>query len=275
MTAHLLIPLYIEPDPNSVIELYYTKPMIFLLSNRLRIYLFNLVTSYVYFTVLCFSEPPVRQHLKNVYGTLAISTVAAAGGASVHLYTDYLRASFFTSIGAIVTFFLLLMTPDNGKNTMQRLSYLLAFAALTGLGLGPVLEMIIMINPSIIVTAIFGTAVVFTSFTLCALFATDGKFLFLAAPLVNIMTYMMIAGLLNIFIGSQIIYNVQMLVGLGIMVCFVLYDTQAIIEKRRLGNKDFVSHSLDLFVDLIGIFRRIIQILLQKEEMDRRRRNRD
>lgn len=221
------------------------------------------------------SEPAVKQHLRNVYGCLALSTMSAAAGASVHMYTDFLQAGFLTSIGAIVTFFMLIMTPDNGKNTKQRLAYLLAFAGLTGLGLGPVLEMVIMINPSIIVTALLGTFVVFTSFTLCALFAESGRWLFLAAPLVNIMSYMMLAGLANIFIGSQIIYNIQILVGLGIMVCFVLYDTQAIIEKRRLGNKDFITHSLDLFVDLIGIFRRIIQILLQKEEYERRRKNKE
>lgn len=45
---------------------------------------------------------------------------------------------------------------------------------------------------------------------------------------------------------------------------FVLYDTQLIIEKRRHGDKDFISHSVDLFVDLLGIFRRLVIILIQK-----------
>lgn len=45
---------------------------------------------------------------------------------------------------------------------------------------------------------------------------------------------------------------------------FVLYDTQLIIEKRRHGDKDFILHSVDLFVDLLGIFRRLVVILAQK-----------
>lgn len=52
--------------------------------------------------------------------------------------------------------------------------------------------------------------------------------------------------------------------GLLIMCGFVLYDTQLIIEKRLAGDKDFVTHSIDLFIDFIGIFRRLMVILSQK-----------
>ncbi|XP_046688378.1 probable Bax inhibitor 1 [Homalodisca vitripennis] len=51
---------------------------------------------------------------------------------------------------------------------------------------------------------------------------------------------------------------------------FVLYDTQLIIEKRRQGDKDFVAHSVDLFIDFIGIFRRLIIILAEKEDRNKR-----
>jgi hypothetical protein len=52
--------------------------------------------------------------------------------------------------------------------------------------------------------------------------------------------------------------------GLALMCGFVLYDTQLIIEKRRAGDRDFILHSVDLFVDLLGIFRRLVIILAQK-----------
>ena len=45
---------------------------------------------------------------------------------------------------------------------------------------------------------------------------------------------------------------------------FVLFDTQLIIEKRRMGNKDFVQHALELFIDFIGMLRRLLIILTQK-----------
>lgn len=49
-----------------------------------------------------------------------------------------------------------------------------------------------------------------------------------------------------------------------LMCGFVLFDTQLIIEKRRMGSKDFVQHALELFIDFIGMFRRLVIILTQK-----------
>lgn len=51
---------------------------------------------------------------------------------------------------------------------------------------------------------------------------------------------------------------------------FVLYDTQLIIEKRRMGNQDFVQHALELFIDFIGIFRRLVIILTQKVKKEKK-----
>lgn len=56
------------------------------------------------------------------------------------------------------------------------------------------------------------------------------------------------------------------------MAAFVLFDTQMIMEKRRAGSTDCVKHSLDLFIDLVSIFRRLLVILMQKEEREQRKR---
>lgn len=48
------------------------------------------------------------------------------------------------------------------------------------------------------------------------------------------------------------------------MSAFILYDTQAIMEKHRAGNTDCIKHSLDLFFDLATVFRRLLIILTQK-----------
>lgn len=51
------------------------------------------------------------------------------------------------------------------------------------------------------------------------------------------------------------------------MSAFILYDTQAIMEKRRNGNTDCVKHSLDLFFDVATVFRRLLVILTAKVGM--------
>ncbi|KAF5269680.1 hypothetical protein FQA39_LY08603 [Lamprigera yunnana] len=210
-------------------------------------------------------EPPVRQHLKNVYACLTMSTMAAAVGASVHLFTDMLQAGFLSAIGALIFFVLLMSTPDDdGKKLQLRVGYLLGFSALSGVGLGPLLEHVIIVDPSIIVTAMIGTSLVFISFSLCSMFAERGYWLYLGGSLMTMLSTLMLMSFANIFFGSTLLYQANLYLGLLIMCGFVLYDTQLIIQKRRNGSKDFVTHSLDLFVDLIGIFRRLLIILTQK-----------
>lgn len=219
--------------------------------------------------VFC-SEPTVKQHLKNVYACLSMSTMAAAIGASVHLFTDVLQAGFMSGIGALVFFGLLMATPDdNGKNLRLRLGYLLGFALLSGVGMGPLLEHVILIDPSIIITALVCTTLVFTSFSLCALFSDQGKWLYLGGVLMTYLNTMLILSLANLFFGFTFLFQVHLYLGLAVMCGFVLYDTQVIIEKRRMGSTDFITHSLDLFIDFIGIFKRLVIILTQKVINDR------
>ncbi|XP_060529596.1 bax inhibitor 1 [Cylas formicarius] len=220
-------------------------------------------------------EAPVRQHLKNVYACLAMSTLAAGVGASIHMFTNILQAGFLSAIGALIFFFLLISTPDdNGKGMTKRVGYLLGFSTLTGVGMGPLLEHVVLVDPSIIITAFIATSVVFVSFTICALLSERGKWLYLGGTLFTLLNSLMLMSLANIFFGSTLLWNAQIYIGLFAMCGFVLYDTQAIIEKRRMGSRDFVAHSLDLFVDFIGVFKRLLVILTQKEqESQKKRRN--
>lgn len=48
------------------------------------------------------------------------------------------------------------------------------------------------------------------------------------------------------------------------MAGFILFDTQNIVEKVRYGNRDVVQHALDLFFDVLSMFRRLLIILTQK-----------
>lgn len=72
------------------------------------------------------------------------------------MYTYLLQAGLLSTIGAIGLIFALICTPDNGKNRSLRLGYLLGFAFLTGLGMGPLLEAVISVDPSIVLTALIG-----------------------------------------------------------------------------------------------------------------------
>lgn len=212
-------------------------------------------------------EPRVRSHLKNVYATLTMSIMASATGAYVHMFTDLLRGGgiVFSLLGAGLALGLF-FTPDNGKNRTVRLGMLLGFAFLTGLGLGPLLDLAIMMNPSIVPSALMLTCIVFACFSGAALFAPDGKYLYLGGSLLSGLSTLFFLGLLNIFFRSQLLFQAHLYLGLAIFCGFIMFDTQVIIEKARRGDKDFIAHSLDLFIDFIQIFRKVLIILMQKEE---------
>ena len=53
-----------------------------------------------------------------------------------------------------------------------------------------------------------------------------------------------------------------LMIGLLTACLYIIYDTQIIIEKAENGDKDVVSHTLTLFVDLFNIFIRILEILI-------------
>ena len=52
--------------------------------------------------------------------------------------------------------------------------------------------------------------------------------------------------------------------GLAVFCGFIMFDTQLIIRKARMGDKDFIAHSLDLFIDFVQVFRKVLILLMQK-----------
>merc|ERR1712027_48499 len=108
-------------------------------------------------------------------------------------------------------------------------------------------------------------------------FAPDGHYLYLGGTLLSGLSMLFWLGLLNIFFRSPALFQLHLWGGLLIFCGFVVYDTQAIIEKRRRGDKDAIRHSLDLFIDFIQLFRKILILLMQKENNrndDRRNKRR-
>lgn len=220
-------------------------------------------------------EAPVRRHLKNVYAALSLSTTAAAAGAYVDLYTQLLQSNLLTTIASFGLLIALAVTRDNGKNQKLRLGYLLGFAFLSGLSMGPLLELVISVNPSIIVTALTGTTVVFVSFSISALLAERGRWLYLGGTLISVLNLMVLFSFANLFLRWSFFYQAHIYIGLFLMCGFVIYDTQLIIEKYHSGNKDFILHSLDLFIDFVAIFRHLLVILTQKELAKEQRKRKD
>lgn len=218
-------------------------------------------------------EPPVKSHLKQVYATLALATFAAGVGSYIHLFTSLLSGSYLSALGAMGFGIALSMSPDNGKNVQKRLSYLMGFAACTGLSMGPLLEMAIYLNPRIIPMSLISTCLVFASFSLSSIFSTHRKWLYLGGGLMSMLSVMLFMSIINLFIGSYYLFQAQLYLGLVVFCVFIMYDTATIIEKCRMGERDYIFHAMLLFIDLVDVFRTLLVILMQKERSSNNNRN--
>lgn len=65
---------------------------------------------------------------------------------------------------------------------------------------------------------------------------------------------------------SLSLLQIQLYLGLVMFCGFVLFDTQLIIERFNNGDNDYIWHSVDLFIDFIAIFKRLLIILASKVE---------
>jgi len=211
-----------------------------------------------------------KHHLKNVYACLTISTFMAAAGAGLHVLTNVMKGGILAALGSLGFMLALAFTANEAKNQLKRLGFLSAFAFCSGLSLGPLMDHVIDIDPSIVATAFIGTCVIFVCFSLSALWAESRSYLYLGGTLASGLTVMLVLSLMNIFFRSEMVFQINLYAGLFIFCGFILYDTQLIIEKRKNGDDDFIWHSVDLFLDFINIFRRLMIILGNKDKKKRK-----
>jgi FtsH-binding integral membrane protein len=88
-----------------------------------------------------------KKHLRNVYSCLALSTLVASGGALMHFYTSFFQAGLLSSLLSVGCLIGLVVTKHDKQNFNLRLGLLSGMSFFMGLGLGPLLDFAIDIDP--------------------------------------------------------------------------------------------------------------------------------
>mmetsp|Transcript_3649 Transcript_3649/g.9098 ORF Transcript_3649/g.9098 Transcript_3649/m.9098 type:complete len:244 (-) Transcript_3649:162-893(-) len=216
--------------------------------------------------------PFVKSHLRNVYltltGALALATVGVLADIKFHLGGTI---SFLATLFGVMW---LNATPATKTNQASRTGVLGAVAFAQGCSAGPLMDAVIDVNPMIIAYAMAATSAVFLCFSLAALVAKRRSYLYLGGILSSAVTVLMMVRMMSMF-GMGMPFSLELYLGLGIFMAYVVFDTQVIVEKASRGDADHVVHALGLFQDFIAIFIRLVIILTKKEqdkEQKRRRR---
>nr|XP_043627872.1 bax inhibitor 1-like [Erigeron canadensis] len=219
-------------------------------------------------------SPLVQTHLKQVYLSLCCALVASAVGAYLHILWNI--GGLLTTFASLGCMFWLLATPT--YHEQKRVSLLMASSLLQGASIGPLIEVAIDFDPSILVSAFMGTAIAFACFSGAAMLARRREYLYLGGLLssgVSILFWLHFAS--SIFGGSVAMFKFELYFGLLVFVGYMVVDTQEIIEKAHLGDLDYVKHALTLFTDFVAVFVRILIIMLKNsaEREERKKKRRD
>ncbi|KAL9643684.1 hypothetical protein ABK040_016135 [Willaertia magna] len=227
-------------------------------------------------------QKEVRAQLFKVYLTLCATLFFTSLGSLFYLfiYQIHPMLSFLLSISLVVylsfkTSFSTTTSSPNSVNSIslnseqQLVSFLalFAFGFFTGTQLGPLLESVIEIDSSIIVFASVATSLIFLSFSIFAHYSKRRSLLFLGGTAFSILSILCWTLLFSFIFPFGLFGLFEMLSlygGLLMFILFVIVDTQIIIERCNAGDKDTVKMSLQLFIDFIGIFVRILRILSKK-----------
>ncbi|OVA11294.1 Bax inhibitor 1-related [Macleaya cordata] len=219
-------------------------------------------------------SPVVQNHLKQVYLSLCCALVASAVGVYLHLLWNI--GGFLTTLACMGSILWLNMTPLYEEK--KKVGLLMAAALFEGASIGPLIDLAIEIDPSILISAFVGTAIAFGCFSAAAMLARRREYLYLGGLLssgLSMLLWLHFAS--SIFGGSAAIFKFELYFGLLLFVGYMVVDTQEIIERAHLGDLDYVKHALTLFTDFAAVFVRILIIMLknasEKEEKKKKRRN--
>jgi len=207
--------------------------------------------------------------LAKVYSTLGMTLGAAAAGAIAHLYLNL--GGILSSI-AMIGIMIYLALDANKTEYTRRTAVLMCFGLFQGMSLGPLMNHTLHVDPSIIVTAFLATATIFACFTMAAVLSKRRQYLYLGGILSSILSALFLLSVLSMFISNPFVRSVHLYLGLFMFCGYILFDTQMIIEKASSGDSDYVWHSVELFIDFIAIFVRIVIILLEFSDSNKKKK---
>ncbi|NWF66842.1 MAG: Bax inhibitor-1/YccA family protein [Campylobacterales bacterium] len=203
------------------------------------------------------SDSDIKAFLKQTYQLFAASLLAGTVGAYVGMGIAPTISSWYW--GLVILEFALLFGLYAVKHKVGiNLAVLFAFTFVSGLTIAPLLTSILNMpsGAAIVGNSFLMTSVAFGGLSLFAMsssrdFSNIGKMLFIALIIV------VVASLVNIFVGSSMLQLVIASVSAILFSAFILYDTQNIIKGAY---ETPIEGAIALYLDFFNLFVSLLQI---------------
>ncbi|HEX8502556.1 MAG TPA: Bax inhibitor-1/YccA family protein [Pyrinomonadaceae bacterium] len=198
--------------------------------------------------------------IRKVYALFFAATLFAIGGVLAGLsFEPLLRFAFEHPL----IMFIAMLGGVMGAQAVRHvrglnLLALFAFTTFTGVVISPLIAVISQINPGSILAAGVLTVGIFGGLT-AYVFISKKDFSFMRGMVTTGLIVVILAGVVNIFVGSGALGFAVAAATLLLFSGFVLYDTSNII--RRYPTNEYVAGALSLYLDAFNIFLAILRIL--------------
>lgn len=216
------------------------------------------------------SAAEINSAMGRVYGHMSLAVITSMIVSFLVGTNATLMAFFFTGAMKWLVIFAPLVAILAVSFAMEKMSkstlqlFLHGFAALMGLSFATIFVVYTMGS---IVTAFMGAAVLFGVMSFYGYFTKRnldslGQFLFVG------LIAIIIASIINIFIGSSVMQMVISAIAIIVFLGLTAYDTQKIREIVSYDNdgKAEVAGALTLYLDFINIFLSLLQLFGNKND---------
>ena len=219
----------------------------------------------MYATATYRSATEINSAMGRVYGHMALAVITSMIVSFFVGHSAAMMEFFFTGVMKWVVIFAPLVAILAVSFAMDKFSkgaltiFLHGFAALMGLSFATIF---VVYNMGSIVSAFMGAAILFAVMSGYGYFTKKdlsglGSLLFVG------LIAIIIASIINIFIGSTVFQMVISAIGVIVFLGLTAYDTQRIREMVSVGGdtgKEEVMGALSLYLDFINLFLMLLQL---------------
>ena len=193
--------------------------------------------------------------IRSTYQLLSMTLVFSAFMAylSISMQASQGMGLVATIAGIVMLWFVLPKT----ANSASGIPVIFVITGLLGFGIGPMVGYYLAVDPSIVMTALGGTGVIFLGLSGYAL-TTRKDFSFMGGFLMVGMLVIIGASLLNIFMGIPALSLTVSAAVVMIMSGFILYETSSIIHG---GETNYIMATASLFLSLLNMFSALLHLL--------------
>lgn len=194
--------------------------------------------------------------LRNTYMLLAMTVIFSGVTAFIGMAVNIqgLLGSLVPMIAALVIFMFVL--PKTAESSMG-LVWVFVGTGLMGFAIGPLLNYYLAVNPAVVGQALFATGIIFFSLSAYAI-SSKKDFSYMGAFLMTGIIAIIVASIMNIFLGSTIFSAAISAVAIMLYSGFILFDTSRIMKG---GETNYIMATVQLYINVFGLFIHLLNLL--------------